>query len=143
MRIVSDSSLAEELMFSRDDFSVRTKDLLARRVGYRCSNPQCRKLTVGPHVDDFRTVNVGVAAHISAAAAGGPRFSITLSPGERRSSHNGIWLCQTCAKLIDADTVHHTQSSHRHSDVVGANPNSIGSRPQKLIHLTALNSRSL
>lgn len=27
----------------RDDFSQRTKDLLANRVGWKCSNPNCRK----------------------------------------------------------------------------------------------------
>jgi hypothetical protein len=26
----------------RDDFSERTKEILAGRVGYRCSNPECR-----------------------------------------------------------------------------------------------------
>lgn len=26
----------------RDDFGLKTKDLLARRVGMRCSNPNCR-----------------------------------------------------------------------------------------------------
>jgi len=48
-------------------------------------------------------VNVGVAAHITAAAANGPRFTQTLSPEERASADNGIWLCQTCAKLVDND----------------------------------------
>ena len=31
----------------RDDFSQRTKDLLANRVGWKCSNPNCRKATRG------------------------------------------------------------------------------------------------
>lgn len=29
----------------RDDFSQTTKDLLANRVGWKCSNPNCRKAT--------------------------------------------------------------------------------------------------
>jgi hypothetical protein len=49
-------------------------------------------------------VNVGVAAHITAASSGGPRFDDSLGEKERRSAANGIWLCQNCAKLIDSDT---------------------------------------
>ena len=48
-------------------------------------------------------VNVGVAAHITAAAAGGARYDASLSPEDRSAQANGIWLCQTCATLIDAD----------------------------------------
>jgi hypothetical protein len=29
---------------------------------------------------------------------------MSLSPDERRATTNGIWLCQTCAKLVDSDT---------------------------------------
>ena len=32
----------------RDDFSPSIKDILAKRVGYRCSNPKCQVLTSGP-----------------------------------------------------------------------------------------------
>lgn len=31
----------------RDDFSQTTKDLLINRVGWKCSNPNCRKATRG------------------------------------------------------------------------------------------------
>lgn len=87
----------------RDEFLVSTKDLLARRVGMRCSNPNCRQPTSGPNEDPAKSVNIGVAAHIAAAAKGGPRHDDNLSPSERRSPDNGIWLCQNCAKLIDSD----------------------------------------
>lgn len=30
------------MQHDRDDFLPKTKDLLAKRVGYRCSNPSCR-----------------------------------------------------------------------------------------------------
>ena len=92
----------------RDDFSQDTKDTLARRVAYRCSNPNCRAPTSGPHTDASKAVNVGVAAHISAASSGGPRFSADLSSGERKSIENAIWLCQNCAKLIDSDDKRYT-----------------------------------
>jgi hypothetical protein len=87
----------------RDDFSRPTKDLLTKRVGYACSNPLCRRRTIGPQDEPTGTVNVGVAAHITAAAPGGPRYDATLTEVQRADSANGIWLCQNCAKLIDSD----------------------------------------
>jgi hypothetical protein len=87
----------------RDDFTGTVKEELAKRVGYLCSNPRCRQPTSGPQSKPSGTVNIGVAAHISAASPGGPRYDPSLSPEERSSTTNGIWLCQTCAKLIDSD----------------------------------------
>jgi hypothetical protein len=88
-------------MPQRDDFPAPTKRVLADRVGHRCS--MCRAATCGPQMDPTRSVNVGVAAHISAASPGGARYDPQLSAQQRTSARNGIWLCQTCAKLIDND----------------------------------------
>ncbi len=87
----------------RDDFPRRTIETLAKRVGNRCSNPDCGQTTSGPHTEDAKAVNIGVAAHITAASIGGPRYDPSLTPKERQSIKNGIWLCQTCAKLVDSD----------------------------------------
>ncbi len=87
----------------RDDFSTAAVEILAKRVGIRCSNPGCRRPTSGPRTDSAKAVNIGVAAHITAAAAGGPRYDTALSETERSHPNNGIWLCQNCAKLIDND----------------------------------------
>jgi len=87
----------------RDEFSQDVKEILARRVGYRCSNPNCRALTSGPHDNPGKAVNIGVAAHITAAAPGGPRYNPNLSSEERKSPENGIWLCQNHGKLVDND----------------------------------------
>lgn len=89
----------------RDDFSKATKELLAKRVGFICSNPECRQLTTGPQADPTGSVNIGVAAHISAASPGGPRYDQALTSEQRTDSSNGIWLCQTCGKLIDDDPI--------------------------------------
>jgi hypothetical protein len=89
---------------SRDEFSKSVKDALAKRVCYRCSNPNCKAMTSGPHTEPERSVNVGVAAHISAASPGGPRYDSDMSSEERSSIENAIWLCQSCAKLVDADS---------------------------------------
>src|SRR5262245_39270044 len=92
----------------RDDFDYHTKDILARRVGYLCSNPSCQKPTSGPQTNLRKALNIGVAAHITGASPIGPRYSPYLSPEERKSSSNGIWLCQNCAKLIDNDQTRYT-----------------------------------
>jgi hypothetical protein len=92
----------------RDDFSVQTKRALALRVGYRCSRPDCGALTSGPQEEPSKAVNVGVAAHITAASRGGPRFDPLLTLAERAAAANGIWVCQNCAKLIDDDAAQFT-----------------------------------
>lgn len=94
----------------RDDFDEKTKSILARRVGLRCSNPSCRKLTSGPQSNPSKAINIGVAAHITAASLGGPRYDASLSQEQRKSIENGIWLCQVCAKLIDSDEQRYTVS---------------------------------
>lgn len=73
------------------------------RVAGRCSNPTCRAQVFGPQLDSAKALNLGVAAHISAASPGGPRYDASLSPAQRASIDNGIWLCQNCAKLVDND----------------------------------------
>lgn len=94
---------------NRDDFSLATKELLANRVGRKCSNPSCRKLTCGANTDPDKITNIGVASHICAAAKGGPRYDESMTPEERKAFDNGIWLCQSCSKLIDTDTIRYTK----------------------------------
>ena len=96
-------------MPNRDDFTVKTKEILARRVGYRCSNPGCRRLTAGPKEGDCGGINLGVASHIAAAAPGGPRYSSSMTSEQRSDMSNGIWLCCTCSNLIDKDEKKYTK----------------------------------
>src|SRR6476646_9851658 len=93
---------------NRDDFSLQVKEILAKRVNWICSNRKCRQPTSGPQVDPEKAINVGVAAHITAASPGGPRYDPNLTNEERQSIHNGIWLCQKCAKLVDNDPTRYT-----------------------------------
>jgi len=87
----------------RDEFNRDIKETLSKRVALHCSNPQCRKLTIGPNSNENKTTNIGVAAHITAASPGGPRYDESIDTEIRSSIPNAIWLCQSCAKLIDSD----------------------------------------
>ena len=93
----------------RDDFSAKTKEELAKRVGYLCSNPQCRKTTIGAQDGQGGTINIGEAAHICAASPGGKRYDENMTPEERSDISNGIWLCRNCAAMIDRDEEYFTK----------------------------------
>lgn len=91
-------------MSGRDDFPSKVKECAAKRVGYLCSNPDCRRNTVCASEEGSDKVScVGVAAHICAAALGGKRYDAEMSPRQRSDVENCIWLCQTHARLIDTD----------------------------------------
>lgn len=90
-------------MSMRDNFRAQTIRSLAARVGYHCSNPSCMRSTSGPASTEEGIVNIGVGAHIAAAAPGGKRYDPNMTSAERSSSLNGIWMCQSCSKLIDSD----------------------------------------
>lgn len=103
---------------NRDDFSADTKRRLALRVGYVCSFPGCGIHTAGPSDEALDAINnIGVAAHITAAAPGGPRYDAAMTSEDRASFQNGIWLCETHAKLIDGDVATWTVAAlHRMKD---------------------------
>lgn len=89
---------------NRDDFSVSVKRILAERAGFLCSHPNCKIPTVYPSVSNgAKSESIGVACHIAAAAPGGPRYDALMTPEQRSSINNGIWLCQLHARAIDSD----------------------------------------
>jgi hypothetical protein len=63
---------------------------------------------VVPQDDPTKAVNIGVAAHITAASPGGPRYDPDLLPEERSGPGNEIWLCQNHGKLVDNDVTRFT-----------------------------------
>lgn len=87
----------------RDDYLKQTITEIAKSVGFRCSNPDCARPTVGANAAQDGIITIGVAAHICAASPGGPRYSPAQTREARRGKENGIWLCQNCGRLIDAD----------------------------------------
>jgi hypothetical protein len=94
----------------RDDFSADVRRNLVFRVSTTCSNPDCMADTAGPQEDPSKAVNLGVAAHITAASSDGPRFDPNLSQDQRCAAENGIWLCQNCAKLVDNDVARYPET---------------------------------
>jgi hypothetical protein len=53
-------------------FQKQTITEIAKGVGYRCSNPECARPTVGANAAQEGLITIGVAAHICAASPGGP-----------------------------------------------------------------------
>lgn len=94
---------------TRDEFSESTKSRLAMRAGYRCSMPGCNQQTIGPSDESPEgVINVGVAAHICAAAPNGPRYAPDMTREQRRGIRNGIWLCATHGQEVDRDVIRFT-----------------------------------
>lgn len=87
------------MALNRDDFTVKTVDILGKRVGFLCSNPDCRRHTVGPNSAKEKFTILGVAAHITAASPGGPRYDSAQTADQRKDIDNGIWLCVNCSTL--------------------------------------------
>lgn len=86
----------------RDNFLPSTIELLAKRSGYVCAYPGCKRMTIAGSDDRKSGVTMtGVAAHIAAASKKGPRYDSDMSSEERASETNGIWMCQIHGKFID------------------------------------------
>lgn len=91
---------------SRDNFSIRTKEILAKRVNYICSYPGCGQPTVGPSDESqISTSSIGMACHISGASSGSGsrRYNPDLTSEERSHISNGIWMCANHGIKIDRD----------------------------------------
>ncbi|WP_220446027.1 hypothetical protein [Novosphingobium umbonatum] len=98
----------------RDDFSAQTKRDMALRASYHCS--LCKRSTVGPGEEGPSAITlIGVAAHISAAASGpgARRYDPTITSEQRSHIDNGIWLCASCATLVDRDQIRFTADDLR------------------------------
>jgi len=80
---------------ARDEFTEVTKRKLRDNVSSRCSKPDCRVPTTAP------SNSIGIAAHICAASKRGPRYDKYMTPLQRKSIDNAIWLCCNHATEID------------------------------------------
>lgn len=52
----------------RGGFGARTKEMMAKLAGYRCSNPDCRLPTSGPQDDPAKAVGAGADPGLGAIA---------------------------------------------------------------------------
>ena len=87
---------------ARDDFSAQTVTVLAKRASYVCSKPDCHALTIAAADSDLSSVlYIGKAAHICAAPCNGPRYDPAMTSDQRSDIANAIFLCSSCADLID------------------------------------------
>lgn len=90
---------------SRQNFSPKVKEDLARRANYRCVHPGCAQLTHSFDPDSNQWINLGNAAHDYAAGQRGPRPApITMTPEQIKAYENGAWLCVRHAGLVDKVT---------------------------------------
>ncbi|MHB1350329.1 MAG: NACHT domain-containing protein [Desulfobulbaceae bacterium] len=87
---------------NRDDFTEKIKNQIAKRAGWLCADPSCRRPTIGSTSDGDGEINLGIAAHICAAAPEGPRYDPSQTREQRRSADNGIWMCNLHGKAVDA-----------------------------------------
>jgi hypothetical protein len=81
------------------------------RAGWHCSLAGCPKPTVGPSEESPTAVTmIGKAAHICGASSGpgSRRYDKSMTPEQRKSIDNAIWLCADHAELIDHDDVTYT-----------------------------------
>lgn len=117
----------------RDDFNPRVIYMLYTRAGGLCSI--CKRPTFGPAKTSDPTsrkpFTIGEAAHICAAAEGGPRYDRDMTANERTGSQNGMWLCVACHRQIDRDPESYSKECLREKkqkaeksaeDRVGMNP---------------------
>jgi hypothetical protein len=89
-------------MKKRDNFNKIIVDALAKRASYICSQPECKVLTICPSdIISDKWLYIGKAAHITAAASGGLRYDESLTPQQRGAIENAIFLCSSCADMID------------------------------------------
>ena len=109
-------------MKSRDNFSAKVINLSKLQAAYICSRPTCKRFTVAPSITNEMMVQyMGKVAHIHAAAPEGPRYLKSMSVSERKSISNALFLCSTCADLIDknsgidfsAETLKSWKNQHR------------------------------
>ena len=92
---------------NRDDFTRDTVRKAAGRVGYRCSFPGCPNVTIGASMESAdKTAVTGVAAHICAAAPGGPRYDESMTVAERRSIENWEADSEKCKPYL-LDLMHY------------------------------------
>lgn len=93
---------SEKTQVDGSSFTAAVQEVVARRTGFRCSNPRCRKPTMGPFGTRFDSyIYLGEVAHICTTQPKSERFDGTLSIERRGGVANAIHLCCTCNKIVN------------------------------------------
>ncbi|MFA6965363.1 hypothetical protein [Bosea sp. (in: a-proteobacteria)] len=90
------------------DFARATVDVVAKRAGYICANPDCGISTVGPSKAERSSLILGEAAHIFGAKPGSARYRADMAASDRADITNALWICRNCHKKIDRDGNYYT-----------------------------------
>ena len=86
------------------ELTAQTKAPVAARAGYMYSNPDCRRLLVGPELtepDVYMKARIGEVAHMFGEKLHSARHDPTMSDRQRAAPENAIILCPAYHRLID------------------------------------------
>lgn len=80
---------------NRDDFSQQVKVCLPSVRDIDAQTQIAKNQLLGAQEGGSKSISIGIAAHITAAAPGGPRYNAAMTPEERSSIDNGFGCVQT------------------------------------------------
>ncbi len=87
------------------DFTKKVVTTLGERAHFLCSNPNCRRMTTGPHSNQDKSLRSGEAAHIYSVNSKIARHNDNLTDEQVKDIKNGVWLCRDCHKQVDHDEI--------------------------------------
>ncbi|MER6536802.1 ABC-three component system protein [Streptomyces sp900105755] len=94
---------------ARDPVPAAQAKIVIQRSGDCCAYPGCgAALTIDATVAEDDDKVVGKIAHIAAASKGGPRYDPSMTPKQRGSAANLIYLCGPHHDAIDTQLAAHT-----------------------------------
>lgn len=94
---------------ARDLVPKAQEKIVIQRSGDCCAYPSCGiALSIDAQAAEDLHKAVGKVAHIRAASAGGPRYDASMTPTQRGSADNLIYLCGPHHDVIDTQLHFHT-----------------------------------
>src|SRR5690554_7720858 len=94
----------------RDRVPRAQEKVVIARSGNKCAYPDCGlDLTMDPKSAHDQPKATGKVAHIAAASPGGPRYDPNMTPEERGSAENLIYVCGPHHDVVDSQLDHHTR----------------------------------
>ncbi|MGR6520918.1 ABC-three component system protein [Rhodococcus erythropolis] len=94
----------------RDRVPHAQEKVVISRSGNKCAYPDCGlDLTIDPQSAGDQPKATGKVAHIAAASPGGPRYDASMTPTQRSSAGNLVYLCGPHHDVIDSQLEYHTR----------------------------------